>query len=324
MDLDLNEMLYNGSLGETFPLPPNEPFTYKMARRAGISRRRLGELLTNGLVRRPVKGTYLATEAGDSLALRAACLKLVAPPDCIVVDRHAGWLLGAEMVLAPGEHLNLRPLSLYLPAGRGRLRNDIADSGERDIPESDVVEIGGLRVTNPLRTAWDLGRVRWTDEAIAGVSSMHRLGAYETEEFLQGIERFRGQRWVTTLRVIGPLADGRVESPPEAVLLLRCHQAGFPVTPQVEVVTAEGEFVGRLDLANEDLLAAVEYDGDDWHSSPSQRDHDQERREDVRQEGWLIEAFEKADLFTRHGDAEVRIRQLRHQALRRRGERLTG
>lgn len=315
-------MLYNGSLGDAFPLPLGEPFTYKMAREAGISRRRLGELLTMGLLRRPVKGIYLPTEAGDSLSLRAACMKLVAPQDCIVVDRHAGWLLGAEMVLAPGEHLNLRPLALYRPSGHGRLRNDIASSGERGIKDDEIVEIDGLRVTSALRTAWDLGRVRWPEEAITGVSSMHRLGAYDIEEFREGIERFRGHRWVRTLRAIAPLADGRVESPPEAVLLLRCHQAGFPVVPQIEVATAEGEFVARLDLANEELLAAVEYDGAEWHSSPDQLSHDRDRREDVREEGWLVEAFTKADLFTRRGDADVRIRRLHHQALRRRGGRL--
>ncbi|MGY0385936.1 type IV toxin-antitoxin system AbiEi family antitoxin domain-containing protein [Nocardioides sp. WG-D5] len=320
--MDIYEMLFNGSLGSTFPLPATEPFTFKMAREAGISRRRLGTLLETGLVRRPIKGVYLATEAGDSLAVRAACLRLVAPADCIVVDRHAGWLLGAEMILAPGEHISLRPLSFFRPAGRGRLRNDIASSGERTVADSETVEIGGLRVTSALRTAWDLGRVRWPDEAIAGVSMMHRLGAYDPEEFIEGIEQFRGQRWVTTLREIGPLADGRFESPPEAVLGLRCHRARFPMTPQVEVSTATGEFVARLDLGNEDLLAAVEYDGAEWHSSPGQQLRDRERRLEVYREGWLVEAFTKNDLFTRTGDADVRIRQLHHRALRRRGGRL--
>ncbi|MDQ4110053.1 MAG: hypothetical protein M3306_02980 [Actinomycetota bacterium] len=320
--MDMYEMLFNGSLGSAFPLPITEPFTFKMAREAGISRRRLGALLETGLVRRPIKGVYLATEVGDSLPTRAACLRLVAPADCIVVDRHAGWLLGAEMILAPCEHLSLRSLSLFRPTGHGRLRNDIARSGERDVKDSETDEIGGLRVTTPLRTAWDLGRVRWPDEAIAGVSMMHRLGAYEPEEFLAGIEQFRGHRWVTTLREIGPLADGRFESPPEAVLGLHCHQARFPMTPQVEVSTVTGEFVARLDLANEDLLAAVEYDGAEWHSSPAQQAHDRERRLDACREGWLVEAFTKSDLFTRTGDADVRIRRLHHQALRRRGGRV--
>lgn len=320
--MDIHEMLFYGSLGSTFPLPVTEPFTFTMAREAGISRRRLVALLETGLVRRALKGVYLATEIGDSLSIRAACLRLVAPADCIIVDRHAGWLLGAEMILAPGEHISLRPLSLFRPAGHGRLRNDIASSGERDVTDSETVEIGGLRVTTALRTSWDLGRVRWPDEAIAGVSMMHRLGAYDPEEFIEGIEQFRGHRWVTTLRAIGPIADGRFESPPEAVLALRCHQARFPMTPQVDVATAAGEFIARLDLANEDLLAAVEYDGAEWHTSPAQQARDRERRLDVRDEGWLVEAFTKSDLFTRTGSADVRIRHLHHRALRRRGGRL--
>ena len=288
-----------------------------------VPRRVLGELVAAGLLRRPVRGVYVATELGDSLALRVACLKLVAPPDCVVVDRHAGWLLGAQMVLAPGEHLALRPLSLFRPSGSGRLRNGIARSGERWLRDTDVMEVDGVRVTTPLRTAWDLGRVRWPDEAISGLDAMHRRGAYDQREFLAGIEQFRGQRWVRTLRTVGPLADGRSESPGESVLRLRCLENHFDVRPQV-IVTRGTDFIARLDLANEALLSGVEYDGAEWHSTPEQREHDRRRRREARDDGWLIEAFTKEHLFTRTGDADVRIRRLHHEALRRRGLRVVG
>jgi len=202
-------MLYAGSLDATFPLPPDAPFTRAAALDAGVPRRTLERLVREGLVRRPVKGVYVGTHVPDSVTLRAACLRHVVPPDCVVVDRHAGWLHGAQMILAPGEHLDLRPLSVFLPAGRGRLRNGLAASGERQLRPDDVVEVDGLRVTTPLRTAWDLGRVRWTDEAISGLDAMFRLGAFGREEFRAGVERFRGSRWITTLRAIGPYADGR-------------------------------------------------------------------------------------------------------------------
>lgn len=313
-------MRFTGTLGDDFPLPKGQPFTTAMAREAGISRWTLGALVSSGLLRRPVRGVYLATEIGDSLSLRAACLQLVAPPDCVVVDRHAGWLLGAQMVLAPGEHLDVRPLSLFRPSGAGRLRNGIARSGERWLRDTDVIEIEGLQVTTPIRTAWDLGRVRWPDEAISGLDAMHRLGAYDVDEFLAGIDQFRGQRWVRTLRAVGPLADGRSESPGESVLRLRCLQNRFAVVPQV-VVTRGTTFIARLDLANEELLAGAEYDGVEWHP-PEQREHDRKRREAVRGEDWLVEVFTKADLFTRTGDADGRIRRLHDRALRRRGRRI--
>lgn len=315
--MDVEMMRYAGALGSDFPLPPTLPFTTKMAREAGITDRQLRELVRLGLLRRPLKGLYVANDVTDSLELRVACLKLVVPPDAVVVDRHSGWLHGAEMMLAPGEHLEVQPLSLFLPAGRGRLKNDLASSGERTFRDDDVVEIDGLLVTTPLRTALDVGRVRWPQRAIAGIDQMHRLKAYDPDEFLGEIERFRGHRYVTTLRLVGPLADGRAESPPESVLRLESTEVrGLDLVPQLEVYRG-ARLLGRLDLGNESLRIGVEYDGEEWHSSPEQLEHDRSRRAEMIEDGWLIEAFRKEDTFARLADPGRRLRALRDQARRR-------
>lgn len=288
-------------------LPFAEPFTFAMATDGGLSRRGLQRLLTEGVVRRSVRGVYVPASMPDDVETRAQSLRLVVPGDCVVVDRHAGWLLGAQMVLAPGEHLELRPLSLYRRSGAGRLRSASTSSGERNLVDADVTEVHGLQVTTPLRTAWDLGRVRWTDEAICGLDAMLRLGAFSRLELLAGIERFRRMRWITTLRAIAPMADGRSESGGESVLRLRCHESLLPgMTPQVEVRDG-GRFVARLDLGDPDLMAGVEYDGAEWHSSPDQRAHDAARRDDARSCGWAIEAFTKDSVFGRTRDVEERL-----------------
>jgi hypothetical protein len=295
-----------------------------MAQREGLSLRDLSTLVAEGLLRRPVKGAYLATSAGDSLALRIAALRLVVPEDCVVVDGHAGWLLGAEMALAPGEHLDLRPVSIFRPSGAGRLRNEIAHSGERWLPEEHITEVGGLRVTTAIRTAWDLGRTRSVRRALAGVDQMLRLGTFSHPEFLAGIEQFGGQRWVTTLRAVGPLADGRAESPPESVLRLMCLENLLPMTPQVEVLDGD-RFVARLDLADDELRAAAEYDGTEWHSSPDQQAYDRARRRDAVDQGYLVAVFTKADVFGDRGrTGDEKIVALRRAALARRGLRRTG
>lgn len=314
-------MMWTGCLTSGFPLPPDLPFTRADALDAGVSRRALDRLLTAGLLRRPIKGVYVGTHLGDSLALRAACLRLVVPDDCVVVDRHAGWLHGAPMVLAPGEHLELRPLSLFRPSGHGRLRNDISSSGERNLTDRDVMEVGGMAVTTPIRTAWDLGRVRWTDAAISGLDAIFRLDAFGRDEFLDGIERFRGMRWVTTLRAIGPLADGRSESPGESVLRLRCVEANVFVVPQVEVWRS-GALFARIDLANEDLHLGIEYDGIEWHDSPDQRRRDRERRDELADDGWLMRALGCDDVFGRARACDRIIREAAYQARARRGGRL--
>jgi hypothetical protein len=321
--MDIDALAYQGFLDTTFPLPVDRPFTYAMALDAGLKRLQLTRLHEEGLVWRPIKGVYLPTQVGDSLGLRVQCLRLVVPSDCVVVDRHAGWLLGAQMVLAPGEHLDLRPLSLFRPAGHGRLRNELVDSGERTLASADVMEVNGLRVTTPIRTAWDLGRVRWTDQAISGLDAMFRLGEFTREEFLAGIPRFGGTRWVTTLRAIGPLADGRSESPGESVLRLRCIENHLPgMVPQVEVWRG-GAMLARLDLADEELMLAVEYDGAEWHSSPEQQEHDRSRRADAVDAGWMVRAFTKDNVFGRHRDVDEQLATAKRDALHRRGRRST-
>lgn len=163
-------------------------------------------------------------------------------------------------------------------------------------------------MTTPIRTAWDLGRVRWADRAIAGIDAMLRLEAFTHEEFLDGIDRFRGMRWITTLRAIGPLGDGRAQSPGESVLRLRWIEAGLPEpTPQLEVWRG-GRLLAMLDLGNGVLRYAAEYDGQEWHTSPDQRAHDTARRTAVAKEDWHLDVFVAADVFGPRQDAVTRLR----------------
>ena len=226
------------------------------------------------------------------------------------------------MVLAPNEHINLRPISVFRPSGMGRLRNALADSGERNLIPSDIVEIGGIRVTSALRTAWDLGRVRWTDQAISGIDAVLRLGSFTHEEFLGGVERFRGMRWVTVLRAVAPLGDGRSQSPGESVLRLRWIEVHLPTPhPQLEVYRGS-DLIAILDIANEDLRYAAEYDGVEWHTSEDQREHDRRRRDEVRDEEWVVDAFVAENLFGHHQDAEAKLLAGAAEARRRFGARV--
>lgn len=295
-------------LDDRFPLPLDQPFSVHDARREGLTSRHLTDLVEAALLRRPLRGVYLATQAGDSPRLRAECIRLTVPDDAVLCDRHAGWLHGAEMVLAPNEHLHLQPISVFRPSGRGRLRNGLVDSGERALTPGDVTEVDGIAVTTPLRTAWDLGRQRYLEPGIAGLDAMLRLGGVDRAELLDGVGRFRGQRWVTHLRLLAPLADGRAASPGESVLRLRWIGAGLPEpTCQVEVWEA-GALLAVLDVANEDLRYSAEYDGAEWHSSPEQREHDQRRRARVSEHGWIVDAFVKTNVFGVHADAERTLR----------------
>lgn len=291
-------------LDESCNLPLDVPFTAAVARRQGVPRAQLTRLCQVGALRQPIRRVYLAAQVPDSLLVRAQCLTLVMPEDCVIVDRHAGWVHGAEMTLAPGEHLNVLPLQVFRPSGHGRLRNGLTVSGERNLIATDITEVHGLPVSTILRTAWDLGRVPSRQRSIAGIDQMMRLPGFPRAEFLAGIERFRGQRWVTNLRTLAPLATGKAESPGESALLLGWHDARIPEpTPQVEF-WEDGRLIARCDVGNEELGYMTEYLGFEWHSSDVQVSNDASRRAYVEGRGNVVDEFTKVEVFGPHRNLE--------------------
>lgn len=150
---------------------------------------------------------------------------------------------------------------------------------------------------------------------------MLAMGSFTLEEFVAGIERFRRMRWITTLRAIGPLGDGRSQSPGESVLRLRWIESRLP-TPHPQLrVWSDGVLLGILDMANEELRYAAEYDGKEWHTSDQQVAHDAARRGIIANEGWLIDAFVSEDLYGPQANPELRLRYGAAEASRRFGRR---
>ena len=248
-------------------------------------------------------------------------LRLVVPCDCFVVDRTAAWLHRVPMALAPNDHLGPPPVAMFRHADHGRLRNALARSGERTVLARDLMEVGGICVTTPLRTALDLGRLLRRDKALACLDALLRLGVFTLEELLVELGRFKGQRGIRQLRVLAPLADGRAQSPGESVLRLRWIDAGLP-RPQLQIEIVEGgRTIYYLDIGLEELLFAVEYDGEDWHSEDDDREYDDDRRDWLsRRRGWLIKPFRSQAVHGR-SDAEVVLMAAYRQARASLGER---
>ena len=216
-----------------FPLPPERPFTRDAALRTGLTDKRLRTLVRRGYLRRPIAGVYVASQVPDSLALRTEMLRLVLPPGCFACDETAAWLHGADMALAPNSHLVLPRVAFFRHADEGRLRNPLVRSGERTVAAGDLVSVGGLMLTSPLRTALDLGRLRHRDQALSALDAFLHLGLVTPEELLAGVARLARQRGVVQLRWLVAIADGRAESAGESALRLRWYDAGLP-RPQLQ------------------------------------------------------------------------------------------
>ncbi|WP_210437647.1 hypothetical protein [Nocardioides xinjiangensis] len=287
-------------LDDSFPLPLDGPFTTRSALDAGLPRKWLPALTGAGLLRNPIRNCFVPAQLADDIATRIAVLRLVVPPDAVLVDRHAGWAHGADMLLLPNEHLGTQPIAMYLPDGRGRLRNKLVASGQRTFRDEDLVVVRGVRMTTPLRTALDLGRQRWPEPALTALDALHRLGTFTVPELVHAVDRFAGMRWVTTLRTVAPHTDGRSQSGGETVVRWRWKQLPVP-PPEPQVEVRSGTNVALIDVGNEEIRFGVEFQGREWHTGARAEARDEKRLRWLdRDAGWEIAPVWTPDVYARN------------------------
>lgn len=225
-------------------LPLERPFTRAMARVVGVERSALDRMLREGTARRLLRGVYAASSAPDTTALRAAAVSLVAGRESTAVDRTAAWVHGVDLWGLDTE--GVRPVELLAPgrASRGR------SVSSRDLAGHDVQRVEGLRLTTPLRTALDLGRLLAPDLAIGAMDLLLRTGTFSHVELLSEIARLAGHRGVGQLRTLAAQVDARSDGLAESALRLRWHQARLPTAVPGMPVSAGGRLV-RLSLGAE-------------------------------------------------------------------------
>ncbi len=292
-------------LDDRCPLPLDTPFTAEQAASLGVSRWYLRLLHDRSLIRRVLRGTYVATQVLDTVDLRAAALRLVVPDSAVVTDRTAAWLHGVD-ILPRSALLTPPPLCVFGATG-SRMRRPEVRSGVRTLEQDDVEELHGVLVTTPLRTALDLGRLLWRFDAVAALDGFLRLGVPH-EHLLLSVERFRGERGVVQLRLLVPLADGRAESPGESALRLFWYDAGLPRPELQWWVYDNGVALYRLDIALPDCRFAAEYDGQLFHSRPEDVEHDRSRRNWLDEEGsWVVDVFDRDDVYAPGADPAPRL-----------------
>ncbi len=275
-------------------LPTNVPFTVYQAAAAGVSRNVIARLTKQGLIRQVLRAVYVDASTADTIELRAAAIALVVHSDAVITDLSAAWLHGARVNPA-GDYLPR--ISVFQLPENTRVRTRATAGGERTLEPKDIERINGLRVTTPLRTALDLGRLLKRDQALAALDGLFRLRRFTRSDLRSELPRFRGYRGVVQLRCLVPVCDPRAESPQESVLRLRWLDARLPdPCPQYVVVDDNGFPVYRLDLADPSVRYAAEYDGQDHHFTPEQRTKDDRRRAWLRRRGWVIDVFDRDGL----------------------------
>lgn len=208
---------------------------------------------------------------------------------------------------------------------------------EGAIPDRDVDEIDGLRVTTLDRTVYDVIRTVAGDTALAVADAaaariagepwaFDALAADDLMHSLEGRTRAPGARGIRQAREITALVDGRAQLPLESVTRYRLHQLGF-ARPTLQMPIAGpngGQF--WMDIAVEKARTFIECDGMSKYLDPDLRGTrsmeqvllDEKAREDwVRGvTGWRVMRVDSSDMRSIDA-AEARFRAFGLRAQRR-------
>lgn len=273
---------------------PDRPFLLSEIPDLGLSRHRLDTLVAEGAVRRVLRGVYCRADLPNTFELRAECAALVLPEHAVVCDRSAAWLWGVEC-FDYAEQEFLPQLETVSVDGNDRVRRVEVYGGKRDLRDDEICEVAGVRVTTPLRTACDLACLRGRNAALAIYDAFRREHGLTCADFERMLLRFRGRRGVKQARELAPYAVAASESPGESWSRMVIIDAGLKAPEPQVWVHVRGIGWVRLDLAYEHLRIAIEYDGEEHHTSDADRAHDQERREALRRAGWIVIVVRKGD-----------------------------
>lgn len=296
---------------------PRTPFTLSQAADLGLSPRRLRDSVLDGTVRRVLKGVYADASLPDDTLLRARAAALVLPADAVVSDRSAAWLHEVDAFEATAR-VDVPRLEVVSAPQSTRVRRAETLGGRRALRPEDVMLVEGVPATTPLRTACDLGRLRGRSGAFAAMCMLSRVREVTRAALTDELPRYKGMRGVIQLRQLTPVVTPRCESPAEAWTLLAIVDAGLPA-PEAQVwVELPGFGRVRVDLAYRLARLAVEYDGEEHHSSEEDRAHDEARRDALRAAGWTVVVVRR-DGFTGPG-LDRWLGQVRTALLERRSE----
>lgn len=287
---------------DTSAFPP-EPFRIRDAEKLGLTPYAVREAAAQGLLVRTTRGVYRRRDVTDDWLQRARAVSLGLAAHHVAVDRTAAWLHGVD-TLTLAEHDLLPPIEFCALRGHNPTHRPEADGRSRDLSPGDIMRVGGVLVTTPLRTALDCGCHLRRREAFAAMCALARLHGLRAEDLTRELPRFRRRRGVIQCRQLAPHVEPRVESHREAWTLLAILDFGLPAPEPQWWVEIDSVPTYRLDFAYVAARVCVEYDGIDAHDKePAQRRRDRRRRQWLRDNGWVVIVVRKGD-FT--GDSLLR------------------
>jgi hypothetical protein len=279
------------------PIFPQEPFTWAQARELGITRRRLDRAQEEREVTRLLYGVYLRRDVVLTPLVLARAAALVVESTSVICDRTASWIHGVEC-FDLAELDQVPPVESYVLKGQDPTDRAECAGGTRDLRPEDWMDIGGVRVTTPLRTALDLGCKLSRRRALGAMDALMRAHEFTRADMEKTLVRYRRRRGVVQLRALVPWVDGLTESQPESWVKLEIADHGLPMPVPQYWIRVAGVPTYRLDFAYPHARVAVEYDGEEFHTSEQDRRADERRRAFLRSRGWTVIVLDRHSFTT--------------------------
>ncbi|MGH8824894.1 MAG: DUF559 domain-containing protein [Jiangellaceae bacterium] len=275
------------------PIPALEPAELRLTPFLGRAAVDAGLLTTRQLQSKPwvrlLRSVYVHRDLPLTDVMRARALLLVVPGRSVVAGLTAAWLHGAWQPLpgrsVPLQYARPRAASSGRPAGTHLSRRVLHVDGTG---LSDLIEVGGIVTTSPLRTCFDLMRGRNLVEAVVVADAFAHAGVVDLPWLSAYVGMHRRWPGVRRSALAVDLSSAHSRSPGESRLRMVVVLAGFPV-PLVNPPVFTGHppvLVGYPDLVIvvRCPVLGLEYDGA-YHDDPQQRQADNRRENTLTRAG---------------------------------------
>jgi hypothetical protein len=231
--------------------------------------------------------------------------------------RRGGVVAGLAAAAMHGTRWIADDVPVELIWTNSRAPRGITTRRDRLLPAEQQL-VDGIAVTTPERTVFDLGRLIRDDDAVAHLDALGNVTRFDRRAVIDLADRHGGSAGISQLRSVLNLYDPGAQSPRETWLRLLLIRAGFPPPrTQIPIYDDFGEARYFLDMGWDEVMIAVEYDGDQ-HRERARFGKDIVRSEFIVFRGWVhirvVAGDRPADIVNRvrrawqrrvHSDREI-------------------
>ncbi|MGV9801982.1 hypothetical protein ACWDTP_28450 [Mycobacterium sp. NPDC003449] len=220
---------------------------------------------------------YLPNRAERTLRRRTAGAWLWSGRNGVIAGRAAAAMHGAQWVP------DGIPVEMIWRSGRPP--SGIVVRNER-IESDEIIEIGGIAVTTPQRTALDLARHLPRNPAVESLDALARASDVKAPDALALAGRYPSARGLRRAEIALDLMDAGAQSPRETWLRLVLIDDGLP-RPRTQIRVTDGFTEAFIDMGYDDGRVGLDYDGKHHASDRARYVHDIGRNELIARQGWL-------------------------------------